>query len=460
MTGNTLEETLNVALGEVLAVLRPLWKVRSERTGNVLVGGGRPDILIEESSGWPVAIEAERTSHANADKDAIARLGRMVAQTGKEIESTIALVYPSALHTLDGEQLRRSIRECDDLQFALFTRRLGENPLRLPKSGWMTGTVRDLAIAVTRASIPQPRIERLATDFENGVKQAADFVWAAHRADSQTRVRMAEVLGQADDDDGQTRRMAMTVISTALVFHESLAEVDFLVPPGNDGRARPVRPVQSFQDESAFLVSELCDEWERILEVNYWPIFWSAKEMVNVMPTRTATEVLNILWRTGQLLVAGGVTRSHDLMGIVFQNLIADRKFLATEYTSPEAAALLAALALPEDAPPGGSSWDDSETLASVQIGDFACGTGTLLSAAYSRMSLMHELYGGDAEALHAPMMKHGLVGLDVLPIAVHLTAAMLAGSHPSTPFEGECLLAMPYAQDYVVSNGKAAAKQ
>ena len=43
--------------------------------------------------------------------------------------------------------------------------------------------------------------------------------------------------------------------------------------------------------------------------------------------------------------------------------------------------------------------------------------------------------------------MKHGIVGLDVLNIGVHLTAAMLAGSHPDTPFEGECLLTMPYGE-------------
>lgn len=44
-------------------------------------------------------------------------------------------------------------------------------------------------------------------------------------------------------------------------------------------------------------------------------------------------------------------------------------------------------------------------------------------------------------------MMKHGLVGLDVLNIAVHLTAAMLASSYPDTPFEGECLLTMAYGK-------------
>ena len=70
-----------------------------------------------------------------------------------------------------------------------------------------------------------------------------------------------------------------------------------------------------------------------------------------------------------------------------------------------------------------------------------------MLAAAYQRISLLHELHGGDPKALHAPMMKNGLVGLDVLNISVHLTAAILAGSHPDVPFDGECLLTMPYGR-------------
>ena len=62
-------------------------------------------------------------------------------------------------------------------------------------------------------------------------------------------------------------------------------------------------------------------------------------------------------------------------------------------------------------------------------------------------MALLHELNGGDPRLLHGPMMRHGLVGLDVLNIAVHLTAAMLAGSQPDTPFDGECLLTMPFGE-------------
>ena len=447
MTSGTHEQTLNVALGEVLDGLRRSWKARSERTGHVLVEGGRPDILVEEASGWPVVIEAERSNHAEAEADAKARLGRTVSQTGRQIETAIALVYPTELHSLDGPDLRNAVRRTEGLEYALYTRRDGDAPDHLPTEGWIRGGVRDLAMLVHRGAAPPPRIEALANELESGVRIAGDSFTRRHKHGSEMGKGIAKVLGQEDDAEGQTRRMAMTVIANALVFHESLAEVEFQVEERKGEPKRAVRPVRAFRPGGIFDHGELVLEWERILCVNYWPIFWSAKEMLGLMPAHTAHTVLDRLWSTGQKLVAEGVTRSHDLTGSVFQRLIADRQFLATYYTRPEAAALLAALALPADRPPGGADWGDEETLAAVQIGDFTCGTGTLLSMAYQRMSLFHELHGGDPRKLHGPMMQHGLVGLDVLNIGVHLTAAMLAGSHPDTPFDGECLLTMPYGK-------------
>ena len=112
-------------------------------------------------------------------------------------------------------------------------------------------------------------------------------------------------------------------------------------------------------------------------------------------------------------------------------------------------------MALPLRQPFAGSDWSDVDAVASLRIGDFACGTGTLLSTAYQRLGLLHEINGGDPAALHPAMMARGLVGLDVLTVAVHLTAAMLAGTYPQTPFEGECLLTMPYGRyDWGVSVG------
>jgi hypothetical protein len=139
--------------------------------------------------------------------------------------------------------------------------------------------------------------------------------------------------------------------------------------------------------------------------------------------------------------------QSHDLTGAVFQRLIADRKFLAAYYTNPSSAALLAGLAIDPFKTPNGGSWSKESDVTSSRIADFACGTGTLLSAAYRRVSQLHEASGGNAETIHPEMMATALVGCDVLPAAAHLTASMLAGAHPTIKYKGSSILAVAYGK-------------
>ncbi|MCY4058380.1 MAG: hypothetical protein OXG44_10295, partial [Gammaproteobacteria bacterium] len=290
----------------------------------------------------------------------------------------------------------------------------------------------------------QWRVDALADSLERGVVRASGRFTASHGQGSALGMEIAEILGQSDDDEGQTRRMAMTVVVDALVFHAALAKAEMGVPASPE---RTVRGPTQFREHGTFLPSQILDEWDLILRVNYWPIFHTSRAIIRSLPTELAADLLRLLWATAERLIAGGVTTSHDLTGAVFQRLIADRKFLATFYTRPAAASLLAALALPQRQPLKGPDWGDAERVAELRVGDFACGTGTLLSTAYQRLGLLHEIRGGDPAELHPAMMARGLVGLDVLTVAVHLTAAMLAGTHPATPFDGECLLTMPYGR-------------
>ena len=450
MSNGTHEQTINVALGELLGGLRPTsWSIRSERTGDILSGGGRPDILIEEPGGWPVVIEAERENRASAEQDAQARLRETVVSTSRAIETAVALIYPRPASTLDGARLREFLLQTPDLEYALYTADGPETNERLPESGWLRGSIRDLAMLLRRASMPAPRVDRLAERLQIAIDAATENFTRRHpsRAPRDRGDNVAQILGQTDDEGNQTRRMAMTVLANALIYHAALASAGLQIDT-LDGR-RTVRPVEEFrEDPGYFRTSALIDEWYYILQRNYWPIFAAARSIMRVIPTPTLSLVVGPLHLATLDLMENGVTRSHELNGAIMQRLIADRKFLATFYTRPAAAALLAGLAIPTDRAPGGADWSDAETLASLQIGDFACGTGTLLSAAYQRVSILHELHGGAPQALHAPMMANGLVGLDVLNIAVHLTASMLASVHPNVPFDGECLLTMPFGKE------------
>ena len=441
MAAVTHEQTINTALAEVIEGFGKEWQIRAEDIGGVFEGGGRPDILIEKPDGWPIIIEAEVGNHRQADKEAQSRLRRRLATTGRAVHASIALVYPISLRRFHGEALRNALLDAD-FEYAIYAAAADGLTSRFPERGWISGKLAELTLILHRSSLPAWRVDALVDSLERGVIRAEGTFSSRHPHGSELGEQIATILGQSDDAGGQTRRMAMTVVVDALIFHAALSESGMTIP------AKPPRTIQPpgyFRTQGSFLPSTLLDEWDLVLQVNYWPIFHTSGAILRTLPPRLAATLLDLLWETAEELIVGGVTTSHDLTGAVFQRLIADRKFLATFYTKPSAAALLAGLALPLRPRTAEWDWTDADSLSSMRIGDFACGTGTLLSTAYHRVGLLHEIHGGDPSHLHPPMMERGLVGLDVLTVAVHLTAAMLAGIHPSTPFEGECLLTMPY---------------
>ena len=127
----------------------------------------------------------------------------------------------------------------------------------------------------------------------------------------------------------------------------------------------------------------------------------------------------------------------------MFQRLIADRKFLATFYTLPRSAALLAELSVSRL----DIDWSDRDAVTALRIGDFACGTGALLNAAYEAVLSRYRRRGGDDRLIHPEMMEHALVGADIMPAATHLTASVLSSTHPSVPFENTSIVTLPYGE-------------
>ena len=249
--------------------------------------------------------------------------------------------------------------------------------------------------------------------MEHGIEDAGAILGQAAELRSDTKDAIVEQLKQGYGS--QTLRMAATILINALVFQQNLA--------GQYG----VRNIDQMKSNGVLTQSAVLDEWRKVLDVNYWSIFSIASDILRgVNPPSFAVNMLKVMADTAVRLDALGVSQSHDLSGTVFQKLIADRKFLATFYTKPQSAALLAHLAIQDD---GG--WGDADRVENFRIGDYACGTGTLIHAAYRRINQLHQLAGGDPEMLHAHMMENQLTACDVLPSAVHLTASMLSSSHP-----------------------------
>ena len=108
---------------------------------------------------------------------------------------------------------------------------------------------------------------------------------------------------------------------------------------------------------------------------------------------------------------------TRDLLGSAFHELIPleVRKPVAAYYTNPDAARILGNITVKED--------DNS-------VADFACGSGTLLMAAYEKKQ---ELIRGEmTEDVHHTFVQDELTGVDIMPFAAHLAAVQLGLRNPS----------------------------
>ncbi|MFC2070415.1 hypothetical protein ACFLTB_04505, partial [Chloroflexota bacterium] len=438
----TTEHTINDALAEVLKETRSLWRqkgvVKSENINVLTSSGKRPDILINEPNVSPVIVETEIIPAVSVESDARQRLGEHLSPSSKHILSSLAVRLPLRLRDFSGEALKNEILNTSDFEIALYTGESPESFIRWPQNGWVEGNVTNLSMLIQSATVPPAVIEKAANKLVEGVSEAAALLKDMALAHPGALKKICEELRQQDGE--QTLRMATTILANALVFHESLAR--------GEGDLYAVRTLDELRGKNWDVnKGEVLEDWKRILKVNYWPIFDIARRILEVIPADTAHPLLEKLVTTADELVANHMMRSHDLTGAVFQRLIADRKFLAAYYTHPASAALLVGLAINHDKTPGGGSWPVEKDVTNIRIADFACGTGTLLSAAYRRISQLHEAFGGDAEMIHPEMMSTALIGCDVLPAAAHLTASMLASAHPTVKYKGSKIFNIGYGQ-------------
>ena len=422
------ESNANAMLGMLLQGMMRGAAVRYENT-QVIEGhpGLRPDIIITDAQRSPVVVEAEYMPAYTAEGEAKARLGLQLAAGGKRIEAAIALRYPADI--ADASDLDGAIREAR-LEYAVFY----EDETRFPASGWLEGGVSDLADLIRLVSISESEVDAVADILEQGIDRAVAVLNDIGKLRPAIAHNIARLLGDSRDLLS-TRRMACAVIANALIFHERIA-----------GMHPEVATLNLLWDSAADNPqSKISAAWDDVLRINYWAIFAIARDIVNQLPaSKESTQLLDKLRNTAQRINSGGAIFAHNLTGRTFHRLIADRKYLATFYTLPESAALLARLAV---AKLDGVDWANADAIGKLRVGDFACGTGALLSAVYEQIANRHGNAGGDPAALHSVMMEDALYGCDVVSSAIHITGSTLSGMQPDMPYDNTQLYTLAFGR-------------
>ena len=382
------EPSTNDRIGDALRAMHPKWSkegvIETEKTKMVNEGGGRqPDIVVRHPGGLTVLIESEYHPADEVERDARKRLKETLKSPHAlygEIEQVIALRMDADLRKVDQGRHLEEVKKAE-YEFCLISRKTKKNPAgRYPENGWIKGKLEDLATFIEHASLSEKKIKKGMKHLMSGVDaSAAKYM---NECPKKKREEIAEKLHQPENF--QTARMAMAIIVNAFTFQFAIARKKSIK---NRSQMK-----KSMEVSLGNFKGSVVDEWGRICrEINFVPIFDIATGIVEPLDEKMASEILEMLSNVASRLATIGTTRQHDFSGRLFQRLISDRKFLATFFTLPSSSALLAELAvsrMPVD-------WTSREEMTRLRIGDFACGTGALLNAAYGAMMMNYRRGGG-----------------------------------------------------------------
>lgn len=429
--GRNNEVTCSNSIGRVIGSMRKNWQLNNERTfefegKNKL----RPDILIEEEGLLNVIIENE-IEPANPDTDALKKLDLPFKNSTQCSECIIALQIPKRFKTIIQNKMDDEFMIANDINYAVFTKdydkisskELIKNDtkphIRFPEKGWLVGSLRDVANAAQISAVSKKRVDDCVDIMDESIGTVSKII---AESSSGVKEEIAKLLFQKVDM--QTYRMAGLILSNAFMFH------------GNIAGEKDIPTFQELSILGEYPVDELYKSWEKILEINYYAIFDIAKNILGKLSTDSASSIIKSLVASTTKIITLGMSRSTDMYGSLIQRMIDDRKTLASFYTLPQSAALLAGLVLPSIE---NDVWKKEEYVKKIKFADFACGTGTLLTTAYMQIGMNYEINGdakGRMRDLHEYFLAKNITGFDVLPSAVHLTVSALGGLYPRKLFE------------------------
>lgn len=372
----------------------------------------------------PVIIEHEFDPASNVNEEAT---GRLLCETasGLPIEAVIAMKTPPHFKNVKRTvaELRKELRITAEIKYAVYS------PQRFPSGdAWLTGSLADIALAAMSLSTPTSKIDECVDIMTTNINEISAII---EKSSTNTKKNIAKLLWQKENV--QTWKIAGLVLANAFIFHDRIS--------GN----RDIQTLSKLLVLDTIPVTSLVSEWNKILNINYYAIFEVAKNILTSIDKQRADEIIKRLLNMSNKIIHMGLTTSTDVYGSLIQHMLTDRSTLASFYTRPSSAELLVGLML--------STKNDislrEKDLVDMHVGDFACGTGTLLTTLYRRIAFLFESANShnNMSKIHSKMMRNAIYGLDVLPSAVHLTVSALAQMYADKLFDDTHIIKMPFGK-------------
>lgn len=111
--------------------------------------------------------------------------------------------------------------------------------------------------------------------------------------------------------------MSGAIIANALLFQERIA---------NNREEEDIPLLQFlFCQYGKSPKQEALAAWKKILDINYWPIFKTASQIIELLDTATTSKILEKLADEAMNIRSQELPYENNLTGHVFQKLIVDR---------------------------------------------------------------------------------------------------------------------------------------
>ncbi len=391
---------------------------------------GRKDVLIYHQ-GLAIVLEGSYDKK-DAEDDAKKRIEQLAADVA------IAIHYPPAdfPQELTENEIEKKLQTAilpvrvvvpEDISGTLFRLLYQKNVVAKPIEDWYELDLNSLASLIKEIAqfiISEDSVKKTEEDVSNLVQGFVDALSFHHQSETIAKNLygvLYKLYGFSIGDPVEIKEaiFAQATLATLLscIYYESIRYAHKL--DSLDNMAKATNPQQAIGKAT-----------HDILGINYEPIFGAIEEMLKSFPTMPM--------QFGKLVALATEISSkkallrRDLAGKVYHRVVGDwglKKGLATFYTQIPSAYLLLYLAKPQ----------------SSRIADFACGSGTLLVAAYSAASAQHRLALLKSGADHDPKQIeadfhtdfiNSCYAFDVLEYATQITALNLSLHSPETAIQ------------------------
>lgn len=428
MGQRAFETKLNVLLGRLLSQ-----ELGLRATSEHISRGSRPDVIVY-FNGLKIVLEGSY-SKADAEKDVKERIEKGLGDIGLALH--YKEVFPSNL--IDSELEERLRRSTFGVRLIIPEEVSGTLAEYLthrkisPKwvTDWVDAKITDLTSIISEATqflISEEDVERDVKEIEQKID---DFVSRLKSVDGNRQIakKLYEIfyklyglsVGNYEEISELIYAQAALAILLSTTFYQSvrseigLEDVDVLCR--RHGYRLGLKT--GFSD---------------ILKIDYRPIYELAIQVVETLPD-TASPALKDIVELAVRISSRRTLLRKDFSGKIYHRIVGDwavRKNFATYFTTVPAAYLLAYLAVFTRTGVFGEFRKD------FKVGDLACGSGTLLTAAYSALKdlYIYSKFGEediDLESFHKRMLEEGVWGIDALRYAVQIASTNLALQSPTT---------------------------